>query len=229
MKALIVMDSCINRNVIQEVLTWGGYQVSVTESCLAGKKLLSAVRTHFDLIILHVDDGQADETLHMVQDLRTSYQNQMPILLLSKIANPKMAATFFQSGADEYMRCPFEPEELVERIKALNRRWKVYNASLPAGTQDGIRLDLRELKVYRPNGAVSQLTPTECRMLFCLMQRPGRVLSRDEICRSTWNSGDDLSNSVDVYIRRLRKKIEERPAAPRYLITIRGMGYKLVT
>lgn len=231
MNALVIMEEGVTRNVLKQVLEWESYRVSVCESVTLCRGMID--RINFGVLLLHLEDGHGAEIVEVVKELRVSGKD-IPIIILSKDHNPKQAIALFKEGADEFIRCPFEAEELVCRLKAIYRRYTIYQGGLPIKNQGGISLDIAQLRVDLPDGHFEHLTPTEARVLACLLQQRGRVVTRREIARYSWgeDKGRDPveeSNPVDVYVRRLRKKIEPKGKAnPVYLLTVRGSGYKIL-
>jgi DNA-binding response OmpR family regulator len=137
----------------------------------------------------------------------------------------------FDAGADDYLAKPFDPRELLARVRALLNRqlWGAANNAGHCLEVGGYSLDLVDLSIRLPGGGVVQLTPQEVRVLQCLMVNAGRVVSRETILQAAW--GPDYhseSNQVDVYIRRLRRKIEQDPERP-VIATVYGLGYRLST
>jgi DNA-binding response OmpR family regulator len=155
--------------------------------------------------------------------------NRIPILMLSARGEEADRVIGLELGADDYVTKPFSPRELVARVKALLRRIQ------PAGKQEkpiiagALRIDPASYRVTR-DGDPLALSTLEFRLLYYLASRPNRVFSRDQLLDAVWGTGRFVTpRSVDVYIRRLREKIERDPDKPEYLKTVRGAGYLFET
>jgi len=155
---------------------------------------------------------------------------RMPILMLTACDEEVDKVLGLELGADDYVVKPYSLRELISRIRALLRR--VYG-DLAAPTQGGqvtfgpIVVDQERLLVYR-QGRLVDLTPTEYRLLCYLLAHPDRPFSREALIEAVWGYDSSIGNArtVDVHIRHLREKLEEEPAAPRWIVTMRGAGYK---
>jgi len=149
----------------------------------------------------------------------------VPIIFLTARAGENDRVHGLELGADDYITKPFATRELVARVKAVLRRFERPEA--PSVTKfDGIEIDANamELKV---NGELATTTATEFRLLDFLARHPGRVFSRDHLLDAVWGDARFVTpRSVDVYVRRIREKIETDPESPRYLKTVRGAGYR---
>jgi DNA-binding response OmpR family regulator len=153
-----------------------------------------------------------------------------PVLFLSghKALADKVAG--FDAGGDDYLTKPFEPRELLARVRALLSRqfWGAASAASSVIRYGDLTLDLTELSAQLPGGRVVALTPTELRVLQYLMVNAGRVVTRDLILQAGWGYNyESASNQVDVYIRRIRRKIEG-DGGKTAIQTVRGLGYRLV-
>lgn len=155
--------------------------------------------------------------------------SNVPILIVSARAAVADRVRGLQAGADDYLAKPFDPAELCARVEALLRR----AARVPAQFDGKLRLgdltvDLAEHVVNVRGRRPARLTATELK-LFCLLARsPGRVRTRDELEAGLWGQAlDNGHNTVNAYISELRRKIEPDPRRPRYIVTVRGQGYKL--
>ncbi len=153
--------------------------------------------------------------------------SDVPILIVTARADTHDVVAGLEAGADDYVTKPFQPKELSARIRALLRRAR----PAAAGTSQLSFGDLEIVPdegVVRRAGADIHLTKTEFRLLCELASVPGRVFSREQLLERVWGYdyfGD--GRLVDVHVRRLRTKVEADPAAPRHVVTVRGLGYKL--
>jgi len=132
-------------------------------------------------------------------------------------------------GADDYICKPFQPAELTARVEAVLRRYRRTRSDGATIQAHGIEIDAVGLCVNMPGRRPVALTPTEMKVLVQLAQRPGETVEREEVMASVW--GDAYvgeSNIVDVYVRRLRRKLERDPAHPELIHSARGVGYKFI-
>ena len=148
-----------------------------------------------------------------------------PIILLTARAQEAEKLLGFEHGADDYVTKPFSPRELRARIAAVLRRTQ--GADMPATYAFGdVEVDFSRAEVRR-SGEVIDVTPLELKLLETFITRRGRVLSRDQLLDAAWPSGVHVTDrAVDAHIVNLRKKIEARPAEPRFVVSVRGRGYR---
>lgn len=165
--------------------------------------------------------------------LRIREKNNIPIILVSAKSEDTDKIFGLEFGADDYITKPFNPLELLARVKSQLRRYTALGAV--AGREDaarqlcsgGLRLDLHE-KQLTVDGEPVKLTPIEYKILELLMRYQGRVFSIDEIYERVWNEPSFApENTVAVHIRRIREKIEINPKEPKYLKVVWGIGYKI--
>ena len=165
---------------------------------------------------------------------RRTRQNKLtrdiPIIILTAKAEEADRVLGLESGADDYVTKPFSPRELVARIRAVLRRADknfLETEDKETIVLGPIKMDLRQHKVLVDNNEID-LTPKEFDLLHLLMSHPGRAFSREYLLENLWGYeffGD--TRTVDVHVRRLRQKIEENPAQPYWLETVRGVGYRI--
>lgn len=224
MRVLIVDDDRPSVKMNSYLLREEGYDILTAPNGLEALRILE--KETVDLVILDVMmpimDGH--ETLGKV---RQNYD--LPVIFLSAKGETKDKVQGLEMGADDYLAKPFEPAELLARVKSVMRRSEIFskadsNSHLQVGE---IRLDPVSNRAYFKDSTFVDLTPIEFRLLHALMRNAGRTLTHDVLLNSVWGyEYDGYSNQIAVYIRRLRAKIEPEPSNPRYLITIRGLGYK---
>ena len=173
-----------------------------------------------DLMLPGIDGFEVCRSLRRTSDI--------PIIMVTARADSHDVVAGLEAGADDYLTKPFAPKELSARIRALMRRVRSEPAT-PSRLAFGEVEVLPDEGVTRRAGDEVHLTKTEFELLCELAANPGKVLSREELLERVWGYdyfGD--GRLVDVHVRRLRTKIEDDPAEPRHIVTVRGMGYKLI-
>ena len=181
-----------------------------------------------DLLVLDV--MMPGETgLDLTRSLREEQGHDLPVLLLTARGAPEDRIAGFEAGADDYLPKPFEPRELVLRIRALLRRVPAVAPVLPVETGPvrigAARFDVARGELLGPAGPI-RLTGGEAALLTALATRPNEILSREDIAAAL-GTDDAGERAVDVQVTRLRRKIEADPREPRFLHTVRGRGYVL--
>jgi DNA-binding response OmpR family regulator len=222
MNLLIVEDDPRVADFLARGLRAEGYQVTVARS---GPEGLEFGRTQsFDVILLDLMlPGLSG--LGVCQALRAR-QVLTPILMLTALDATEDKIKGLRLGADDYLTKPFDVDELLARIEALMRRNRGFAVSTQQLTVGDLTFDRETLTVRRGERLI-ELTARELALLELLMSSPGKVFSRERILNRVWGYAEDpLTNVVDVYIRRLRSKIDE-DGAPPLIKTLRGIGYKL--
>ncbi len=226
---LVVEDEDLIREMIVLALREQGYEVAIAGDGRTALSLLqgneAAPENSFDLIVLDLMLPQVNG-LDICRLLR--YQgNTIPILILSAKASETDRVLGLEVGADDYLTKPFSMRELVARCRALLRRQRFTSLlQTPVLHFKDITLSPEECRVT-VRGEEVALSPKEFRLLELFMSYPKRVWSREHLIDQIW--GPDFlgdTKTVDVHIRWLREKLEEDPSKPRYIVTVRGFGYR---
>ncbi|MBK1698923.1 response regulator [Rhodovibrio salinarum] len=218
---LVVDDDTRLRALLQRYLSEQGFRVTTAESAGEARRKLEALT--FDLLVLDIM-MPGESGLDLTQALRLD--SRVPILLLTAMTETEDRIEGLTRGADDYLSKPFEPRELVLRINAILRR--VPQAPAPPRELNfgEFTFDLARSELKR-RGAVIRLTEVETALLAALARQPGEVLSREDLRQETAEATS--TRSVDVQMTRLRRKIEDDPKYPRFLRTVRGSGYVLMS
>jgi DNA-binding response OmpR family regulator len=150
----------------------------------------------------------------------------VPVLILTAREEEVDRVAGLAMGADDYVVKPFSPRELVERVKAILRRIRPALAAAPVLSCGGLELNTEKHRVTR-DGNLVPLTEWEYKLLYALMGSPGKAFSREELLNQCYqNSEAVIERVIDVHIGKLRQKIEDDPAQPRFILTVRGHGYR---
>jgi len=221
-RILVVDDDATNAKLLKFLLVDEGYQVTTADS--ASTALTHLAQNSFDLLMLDIMLPGMDG-LELCRQIRAT--NHVPIIFLSALADVKDKVLGLRTGGDDYIAKPFDPNEVLARTWALLRR-----TGQPAQSEAELRngdltLDPTEdsVTVHR-TGKMVRLTPIETRLLHALLSNVGRTMTREALVIKVWgHKYERSSNQLDVYISRLRNKIEENPSEPRMLLTVRGVGY----
>jgi len=219
-RILVVEDEPSLAMGLQDDLRLEGYEIEVVAD---GESACErAVANRFDLIILDVMLPGKDG-FEVCRELRRSGFHT-PIILLTARAQESDKVLGLDLGADDYVTKPFSPRELRARVNALLRRAA---GELPEIYHFGdVDLDFTRAEVRR-GGKPVEITPLEFKLLAALIRHRGRVLSRDKLLDEVWGRGVFVTDRViDTHVTNLRKKVEPEPAEPRYLISVRGIGYR---
>ncbi|MHB8763937.1 MAG: response regulator [Deferrisomatales bacterium] len=201
-----------------------GFEV---ERAASGRAALEkAARTKPDLVLLDVmlPDLQGFEVLRILRSREAT--RAVPVILLTARGEEPDVLVGFELGADDYVVKPFSPRELLARVRAVLKRARGGGAPTPRLRFGRIELDRDAHRVYREGHEVP-LAPQEYRLLEFLATHPDRVYSREALLQHAWDPEVYVEpRTVDVHVRRLRARLEDDPAAPRWLQTVRGAGYR---
>jgi DNA-binding response OmpR family regulator len=225
MKILMVDDDPSLVKMITFLLKDEGYDVISTAT---GTEALQILQQQWvDMVILDIMLPRGMDGFEICRRVRET--NRVPIIMLSAKGSTEDRVRGLLEGADDYLPKPCEPAELLARVKALARRSQAQPSAADSRLMaaGGLQLDPLRHTVTLSNGKSADLTPTESQLLHCLMRNAGKILTREILIAHAWGDtqGRDVGQ-VDVYIRRLRVKIETDPAKPRLIQTVWGLGYK---
>ncbi len=222
---VVLEDDAEIRRLIQYRLESAGYTVRLYSS--PGTLLPDSERQRPALFLLDimVPGGSGLDVCRQLR--RSSVLGSVPVIFLTARASEDDRVLGLELGADDYIVKPFAVRELLARVRAVLRRTELPGETASAVlTVEDLQIDSGSMQV-RVRGEMITTTTTEFRLLEYLARHPGRVFSRDQLLDAVWGDSRFVTpRSVDVYVRRLREKIEAEPETPRFLKTLRGAGYR---
>lgn len=223
MKILIVEDDRTIAMGLEYSLQQEGYTVILCHNVETGKK--SFYEHKFDLCILDLTlpDGSGYDLCKLARE-----KWDIPVIILTACDEEVNVVMGLELGADDYITKPFRIRELTARIKTVLRRYQKDNNTKNIIDLGPIRINTLDAKIYK-NGSEIMLTALEYRLLLIFANNEGQVLSRNQLLEGIWDVAGDFvnDNTLTVYIKRLRDKLEEDPQNPSIIKTVRGLGYKV--
>lgn len=220
---LVVEDEASIRKFITINLERNGYEVSEADS---GEKALDIIKGHKPRVVVLDVMLPGIDGFEVCKRVRCEDPEIIIIMLTARGQDVDKIAGL-ELGADDYMVKPFNPRELTARIRSILRRTEnVKSEAVTLIPHKNLLLDLNSQKFFKDNNEI-ELTPTEFSVLKILICNPGKAMSRNDLLNAVWgkNYFGDLK-TLDVYIRRLREKIEDNPSAPQFIETVWGFGYR---
>jgi DNA-binding response OmpR family regulator len=222
---LVIDDDQFANSLINFVLSKEGYEVETVDSPRGVIQMIQ--RREPDLLIVDVMMPYLNG-FELARKLREEGYD-IPFIFITAQDGIEMKLEGFGIGADDYVCKPYNHQELVARVQAVMRRIKKSGKSGNGTIRCGqVELLPADLQVMIPGHSPVVLTPTEMHVLRVLMASHGQVVNRDHLLSEVWNENENNSNIVDVYIRRLRMKLEDDADKPQHIMSIRGIGYKFV-
>jgi two-component system phosphate regulon response regulator OmpR len=226
-RVLIIDDDTRLTGMVSDYLRQAGFQTESAASLRAGRDRLERREPPLDALILDLmlPDGDG---LDLCRELRGQPRTrQLPVLMLTARGEPMDRVVGLEVGADDYLPKPFEPRELLARLRAILRR---SNGREAEDAEDVLRFGRLEIdlgaRVARVDGRECDITSYQFQILTVLAQQPGRVLTRDQIMDALKGHAlEAFDRSIDVHISRIRAAIEDDPKNPRRILTVRGTGY----
>lgn len=197
-----------------------GYSVTLARTVKEACKIINEKAFSLYILDLTLPDGSGYDVCKEIKE-----QGDLPVIFLTAFDDEVNVVMGFELGADDYISKPFRVKELLVRIKSVLRRYSKDSADGVIKIKN-LTVNTNEAKVYK-NGGEIILTAMEYRLLLILLNNRGVVLSRNQLLENIWDIDGDFveDNTLTVYIKRLRDKIEEDPAKPVFIKTVRGMGY----
>lgn len=219
-KILLVEDDDQIASYLGELLRAEGFDTQISGSKKeAGECLLAQA---FDLVLLDVSlpDGNG---FSICAEIKKEYE--IPVIFLTASGDEYSVVAGLDMGADDYIAKPFRPRELISRIRSVLRRCKKEQRILSCGD---LRVNVSSATVTKGEKELF-LSALEYRLLLLLLQNKGQILTRNQLLEEIWDASGEYvnDNTLSVYMKRLREKIEENPQSPRLLHTIRGIGYRM--
>lgn len=220
---LLVDDDLTLLSVLSRRVRRAGYETRTASSGGEALKLLEQAWPALLVVDLMMPGMDGFELCRRVKQLA-----DLPIIVLSAVDDAEAKVSALELYAEDYVTKPFDPDELVARIQRVLRRAAIGNPQISLDQGD-IEVDLATRRLTTPSGT-HQLTPTEARLLQVLAASVDRVVPTDELLDRVWTDADGADPSyLWVTVRRLRRKLEADPDRPRYLLTERGIGYRLTS
>jgi DNA-binding response OmpR family regulator len=220
-KVLIVEDDDSMAVALREGFAFEGFDVAVAKD---GASALKAAGDHPpDLIILDVMLPKVSG-LDVCRKIRAA-RPEVPIIMLTARSQELDKVLGLKAGADDYVTKPFSFMELMARVEAVMRRSGSPGNDTPSASFGDVEIDFVRCEATK-GGRPLDLSARELRLLQFFVSHRGEVLSRDRLLTAVWGYESSLSRTVDVHVAKLRRKIEDRPDTPRFILTIHGLGYK---
>ncbi len=223
MKRLFLLEDDLSLiNGLSFALKKQGYEIVVARTTLEADTLWADGT--YDLVILDVSlpDGSGFDFCKKIRQI-----SKVPVMFLTAADEETDIIMGLDIGGDDYITKPFKLAVFLSRINALLRRSENFNTAVTELSSGGISVQLLKGEVYK-KGEPVELTASEYKLLCLFMENPDQILSSEQILSRLWDYNESYidNNSLTVYIRRLRTKIEDNPGEPKRIVTVRGMGYK---
>ena len=221
MKILFVEDDRIIASGLCYSLEQEGYEVIHCLNVETAKTTINQVDFDLALLDLSLPDGSGYDICRLLKK-----KKDIPVIFLTAIDDEVNVVMGLDMGADDYITKPFRIRELMSRIKSVMRRYGKAEPKKTISWFGGLKIDMAKAKVYKNDNEIS-LTSLEYRLLLIFANNEGKVLTRNQILEKLWDVAGDFvnDNTLTVYIKRLREKIEDDPQEPQIIKTVRGIGY----
>lgn len=223
MKLLLVEDDKTIALGLEYSLQQEGYTVVLCHDVASGKKALTQHTFELCIFDLTLPDGSGYELCKLARE-----RWDIPVIILTACDEEVNIVMGLELGADDYITKPFRIRELTARIKTVLRRYRKESSARNVIELESLRINTLDAKIYK-NGQEIILTALEYRLLLIFANNEGQVLTRSQLLEGIWDVAGDFvnDNTLTVYIKRLRDKLEDDPANPVIIKTVRGLGYKV--
>ncbi|KPV56497.1 transcriptional regulator [Paenibacillus sp. A3] len=225
MNILLVEDDKTIASGLEYSLQQDQFSTILCHDVASAKKVIAEQLDQFALCLfdLSLPDGSGYELCKMVKE-----RSDVPVIFLTAVDDEVNVVMGLDMGADDYITKPFRIRELLSRIKSVLRRYQKQPQARAIIAVDAIRINMLEGKVYK-HGDEIPVTALEYRLLLIFANHIGQILSRNQLLEQIWDVAGDFvnDNTLTVYIKRLREKLEDDPKDPTFIKTVRGLGYKV--
>ncbi|MFP7296796.1 response regulator transcription factor [Neobacillus niacini] len=225
MKILVVEDDRTIASGLEYSLKQENYEILLCHTAASATEVIKHRIEEIDLCLLDLSlpDGSGYDLCKLAKELR-----DIPVIFLTAFDDEVNVVMGLDMGADDYITKPFRIRELISRIKTVHRRYHRHSHQKNTIDLENIQINTLEGKVYK-NGQEILLTALEYRLFLLFATHIGQVLTRAQLLDRIWDVAGDFvnDNTLTVYIKRLREKLEDDPGKPTILKTVRGMGYKV--
>lgn len=216
---LVEDDKEIAKNLIR-LLQSEGFSVSHVSNCAEAFDMLDKKKFQLALVDISLPDGNGFSVCTEIKQMQ-----RIPVIFLTASGDEASVVTGLNMGAEDYVTKPFRPRELIARIKAALRKSEPYAETFEVG---GLSVDVAS-GIVKKDGKEVALSALEYRLLLIFVNNPKNIITRDAMLNELWDAAGEFvtDNTLSVYIKRLREKIEDDPANPQIILTVRGLGYRL--
>lgn len=220
---LIIEDDRHIAEGLQYLLENEGFYVETAYTEEKGREAVENGDFHLLLLDVTLPDGNGFDFFRWMQT-----KKEIPVIFLTALDEEKDIVKGFDLGADEYITKPFRPRELISRIRNVIRHAGIEPEERKELIIGNVRINREQGVVYKENKKI-ELTALEYKVLLLFFENKGRILTRTQILANIWDESENFvnDNTLTVYIKRLREKIEDKPNEPKIIKTVRGMGYQI--
>ncbi len=222
-RILIIEDDRHIAEGLQYLLENEGFYVETAYTEEKGREAVENGDFHLLLLDVTLPDGNGFDFFRWMQT-----KKEIPVIFLTALDEEKDIVKGFDLGADEYITKPFRPRELISRIRNVIRHAGIEPEERKELIIGNVRINREQGVVYKDNKKI-ELTALEYKVLLLFFENKGRILTRTQILANIWDESENFvnDNTLTVYIKRLREKIEDKPNEPKIIKTVRGMGYQI--